>query len=239
MPTYLCHGFKWERQALRGWIIIHDVEDAQPDWIIAPASKDGILATFAREHPFVPFGPAWTREEEAPEDEDEAEGWYEPVHLLEEYSATVETREPARPFAYVADHVVRVDHGVDIGEEMRKYEALEKKVGEKDGEEGWWFERLRLGLRVFREDTMDIGWHVVVCDDEERAYEDDEESEEGEEEETTIKDEVKDAGGKEEKIDEKIKEDGKGAGESSKEERKKSLKSGLRGLLPIRKKPKA
>ena len=243
MPTYLCHGFKWERQALRGWIVLHDVEDASPDWLVAPDSRDALLSTFARDYPYIPFGPAWFRDadEERPEKEDEAEGWYSPVHLLEEYSATVETNEPGRPFTYVADHVVKVDFGVDITKEMRRYGELEK-VGEGTAD-GWWFERFRTGLSLFGNDTLDMGWHVVVCDDEERAFEDSDE--EDEVEETEQEEKTENIGAKAERRVEGEKnesvqqEPGKTPDGSGKEERKKSLKSGLKGLLPIRKKPKA
>ncbi|PNP52851.1 hypothetical protein THARTR1_06692 [Trichoderma harzianum] len=95
-----------------------------------------------------------------------------PVKLLEEYDPE-ETVMSARPFAYVADHVIRIDLSANVLEEMAKYEAL---VKERD--EGNWLERLRDDLQMGLQKGPPIGWYVVVNGDEERSVpeEDDEES---------------------------------------------------------------
>ncbi|OTA04533.1 hypothetical protein A9Z42_0051130 [Trichoderma parareesei] len=95
---------------------------------------------------------------------------FSPVKLLEEYDPE-ETSISARPFAYVADHVIRIDLSANVLEEMAKYEALVKERNE-----GNWFERLRDELQP----GSPIEWYVVVNGDEERGWpHDDEEESEG------------------------------------------------------------
>ncbi|PTB63931.1 hypothetical protein BBK36DRAFT_1083641, partial [Trichoderma citrinoviride] len=83
---------------------------------------------------------------------------WSPVKLLEEWDPE-ETSISARPFAYVADHVIRIDLSANVLEEMAKYEALVKERNE-----GSWFERLRDELQ----EGSPIEWYVVVNGDEER-----------------------------------------------------------------------
>ncbi|KAL7915729.1 hypothetical protein GGI35DRAFT_5095 [Trichoderma velutinum] len=95
-----------------------------------------------------------------------------PVKLLEEYDPE-ETTMSARPYAYVADHVIRIDLSANILEEIAKYEAL---VKERD--EGNWLEKLRDGLQLGLQKGPPIEWYVVVNGDEERGVpsDDDEDS---------------------------------------------------------------
>lgn len=177
MPTYLCHGFRWHRKSIRIFVVIHDIDDAAPEWIIAPASSRAILDTFHRAFDFLPAreasdsrpvsgdpsssGPA-TEGGGAGVGGEEGEGG-EPgegeaaVSLLEEYDpADLET--VSRPHAYVADYVVKVDSSAGVSGEIAKYEERVRA-----GEDGW-FEKLRDQLQG----GEDIGWYVVVCGDEER-----------------------------------------------------------------------
>ncbi|KAL1839327.1 hypothetical protein VTK73DRAFT_4069 [Phialemonium thermophilum] len=54
MPTYLCHGFRWARRSVRVYIILHDLDDASPEWIIPPASSQCILESFYTLFDFLP-----------------------------------------------------------------------------------------------------------------------------------------------------------------------------------------
>jgi hypothetical protein len=54
MPTYLVHGFRWPRAAIRIHIILFDLEDASSDWIVAPASAITILNSFYTLYDFLP-----------------------------------------------------------------------------------------------------------------------------------------------------------------------------------------
>jgi hypothetical protein len=54
MPTYLVHGFRWPRAAIRIHIIFFDLEDAAAEWIVAPASSITILNSFYTLYDFLP-----------------------------------------------------------------------------------------------------------------------------------------------------------------------------------------
>lgn len=54
MPTFLVHGFRWQRQNIRIHIILHDLEDAAPEWVIAPATSVTLLNSFYSLYDFLP-----------------------------------------------------------------------------------------------------------------------------------------------------------------------------------------
>jgi hypothetical protein len=54
MPTYLLHGFRWQRAAIRIHIILQDLDDAAAEWIIAPASATSIINSFYSMFDFLP-----------------------------------------------------------------------------------------------------------------------------------------------------------------------------------------
>ncbi|KAL7949936.1 hypothetical protein V8C42DRAFT_309014 [Trichoderma barbatum] len=203
MPTYLCHGFRWTRRLIRIFVILEDIEDAAPDWITGRSSSAAILGHFRTKFDYLPERLPSQRQSEqqleplqeqavqeekksahqddnlvvppsrVPDSEDSVlVNQSSPVKLLEEYDPD-ETSISARPFAYVADHVIRIDLSANIMEEMAKYEALVKERNE-----GNWLERLRDELQ----EGAPIGWYVVVNGDEERGVpqDDDEESLESE-----------------------------------------------------------
>ncbi|KAI0403730.1 hypothetical protein F4802DRAFT_276036 [Xylaria palmicola] len=121
-----------------------------------------------------------------------------PIRLLEEFDPKDETMASA-PWAYVADHVVRVDTSVSIADEMFRYEARMKRdpkramhgpsdeYGRKvlggSSKKAGWLEKLRDQLQR----GESIRWYVVVCGDEERSnpagYDEDDQLLEEEEEE--------------------------------------------------------
>ncbi|KAL2109124.1 hypothetical protein VUR80DRAFT_2958 [Thermomyces stellatus] len=181
MPTYLCHGFRWHRKNIRIFAAQHDIDDAAPEWIIAPASRRGILSTMRELYDFLPPPPPGpSSEPEAPPSERPAPGRrrkggerYASLALLEEYDPE-DLRTLNSPYAYVADHVVRVDLSAGVAAEIAAYEAGMKEsgsmsgaasdeYGRKKGTKGW-FERLRGELEAEEE----IRWYVVVCGDEKR-----------------------------------------------------------------------
>ncbi|KAI1734028.1 hypothetical protein F4680DRAFT_366093 [Xylaria scruposa] len=120
-----------------------------------------------------------------------------PIKLLEEFDPKDESMASA-PWAYVADHVVRVGTSVSIADEMFRYEARMKrdpnramhgssdeygrKVFGASSKKAGWLEKLRDQLQR----GESIRWYVVVCGDEERYnptnHDDDELLEEDEEE---------------------------------------------------------
>jgi hypothetical protein len=54
MPTYLVHGFRWQRTNIRIHIILQDLDDAAPEWIVAPATSITLLNSFYSLYDFLP-----------------------------------------------------------------------------------------------------------------------------------------------------------------------------------------
>ena len=54
MPTYLIHGFRWNRASIRIHIILQNLEDAAAEWIIAPATSITLLNSFYSMFDFLP-----------------------------------------------------------------------------------------------------------------------------------------------------------------------------------------
>ncbi|KAI1335830.1 hypothetical protein F5Y15DRAFT_396610 [Xylariaceae sp. FL0016] len=286
MPTYLCHGFRWHRRSIRTFIVVHDIEDAAPEWIVAPLGRAALLDNIHRVFDFLPDassssaaingpsprtlndgspvrrrdhghvharslsedsshhsygksherhtsagdendlervrgasagagtkGPSspsisrkrsksflrWPKpsEHEQEESPDSSSSLARPtlgdgyarrehavISLLEEYDASDETRVCA-PWAYVADHVVRVDTSVSLAEEISRYEKSHntkehhkakamhgpsdetgRKIQGAGMRKAGWFEKLRDHMQK----GESIRWYVVVCADEERGF---------------------------------------------------------------------
>ncbi|KAJ8071754.1 hypothetical protein OCU04_002070 [Sclerotinia nivalis] len=54
MPTYLVHGFRWHRTNIRIHIILNDLEDASPEWLMAPRTSNALLNSFYTQFDFLP-----------------------------------------------------------------------------------------------------------------------------------------------------------------------------------------
>ncbi|KAH9908645.1 hypothetical protein F4778DRAFT_355991 [Xylariomycetidae sp. FL2044] len=268
MPTYLCHGFRWHRKSIRYFVVIQNIDDAAPEWIVAPGSALGLLEQFYELFDFLPASapppsaaeleyqkhayansydshndpyrhhendelrgryddggsgggrrrssksrsrsrkrsksrsrrPKTRARDEPrelpppmpppppppppppllpPPDEDLLFNDWSPVKFLEEYDPT-NLSVVSGPWAYVADHVVRVDTSISIAEEIGRYEAQVKtekdkpisgpsdetgrRVNTVGSKKAGWFEKLRDQLQR----GESIRWYVVVCEDEER-----------------------------------------------------------------------
>ncbi len=266
MPTYLCHGFRWQRRSIRVYVVVQDLDDASPEWIIPAASSQCLLESFYNLFEFLPYcappdngtdyeltpptepspsvddeihayaaaaqrgdGRVRSRSitqggqrqtsfsspqarsrsrsrsfsnnqsnghgklppaavpqslegsdgQDAREDDIRAQDW-SIVKLLEEFDP-MDLSEVSRPYAYVADHVVRVDLSASIFDEIQRYEerlrgdqdppiigpsheTSRKKSGKKQG----WLEKLRDQLQR----DEDIKWYMVVNGDEVRDFRD-------------------------------------------------------------------
>ncbi|EFX05639.1 hypothetical protein CMQ_3708 [Grosmannia clavigera kw1407] len=181
MPTYLVHGFRWQRASIRVFVILRNVEDASPDWIVRPASACSLLDAFQASFGFLPpratagsvlvsslsSASSTSSSTSVPSSASTAtstsilasQAGY-PVRLLEEFDpADLET--VTTPYAYVADHVVPVDRSVSIVDAMAAYERR-PKVATADP----WLDRLRDQLQP----GEDLRWYVVVNGDEERDW---------------------------------------------------------------------
>ncbi|KAK0751078.1 hypothetical protein B0T18DRAFT_288696, partial [Schizothecium vesticola] len=215
MPTYLCHGFRWQRRSIRVYVVVQNLDDASPEWIIPAKSATCILDSFYNLFDFLPYcspsGPGFAsdsdgddsyalqqtprdrdrsrsasvhapshRSRDPPKDDFGAQDW-SVVKVLEEYDPQNLT-EVSRPYAYVADYVVRVDLSVSIAEEMHRYEERARgdrdppmlghasdETGRKKGNKRTgWFEKLRDQLQR----GEDIRWYIVVNGDEVRDWPD-------------------------------------------------------------------
>ncbi|KAI5868366.1 hypothetical protein GGS23DRAFT_24696 [Durotheca rogersii] len=54
MPTYLCHGFRWHRRSIRYFVVLRNVDDAAPEWIVARRSSIALLDQFYELFDFLP-----------------------------------------------------------------------------------------------------------------------------------------------------------------------------------------
>ncbi|KAH8912353.1 hypothetical protein BR93DRAFT_74303 [Coniochaeta sp. PMI_546] len=55
MPAYLCHGFRWQRRSVRVFVIVQNLDDASPEWIIPARSSQCILESFYNLFDFLPY----------------------------------------------------------------------------------------------------------------------------------------------------------------------------------------
>ncbi|KAJ9132518.1 hypothetical protein NKR23_g11185 [Pleurostoma richardsiae] len=55
MPTYLCHGFRWHRQSIRVYVVVQNLDDAAPEWVVRPASANALLGSFYDLFDFLPY----------------------------------------------------------------------------------------------------------------------------------------------------------------------------------------
>ncbi|OHE95737.1 hypothetical protein CORC01_09021 [Colletotrichum orchidophilum] len=211
MPTYLCHGFRWDRRSIRVFVVVQNIDDAAPEWIIAPNSSPAILESFYSLFDFLPEPTPDESEAQRdkkkrnkskaskaaalrneydvpastvpPEEDDVLQNDWSAVKLLEEYDPT-DLSYVSRPYAYVADHVVRIDLSNSITEEIMRYEErlsetkamasapsdeFYKAKKSSSGKKAGWFEKLRDQLQR----GEDIRWYIVVCGDEVRDFPED------------------------------------------------------------------
>lgn len=54
MPTYLCHGFRWNRRSIRVYVVVQNLDDAAPEWIIKRGSARSLIGSFYNLFDFLP-----------------------------------------------------------------------------------------------------------------------------------------------------------------------------------------
>ncbi|TPX07312.1 uncharacterized protein E0L32_010734, partial [Thyridium curvatum] len=54
MPTYLCHGFRWQRRSIRVYVVVQNLDDAAPEWIIRRGTSRALLSSFYSLFDFLP-----------------------------------------------------------------------------------------------------------------------------------------------------------------------------------------
>ncbi|KAI9756444.1 MAG: Transcription initiation protein spt3 [Chaenotheca gracillima] len=174
MPAYLLHGFRWHRPEIRVYVVLANVDDASPDWVMGPATSAAIVDSFREVMPVL-----------------EEEGVN--LRLVEQHDESDTGRTAvAQPYAFVADQFIRVGLSVDVEEAMRI------ATGAMEGEGGGVEATLNKGDRASVPDEGDlndpsseaakrkrrdaafallrdgiqtgekIGWYIVWCGDEVR-----------------------------------------------------------------------
>lgn len=54
MPTYLCHGFKWQRRSIIVYIVVQNVDNAAPEYIVRSGSPYSLISSFYTLFDFLP-----------------------------------------------------------------------------------------------------------------------------------------------------------------------------------------
>ncbi|KAF2711366.1 pre-mRNA-splicing factor prp1 [Pleomassaria siparia CBS 279.74] len=96
MPTWLVHGFRWPRPAIRIHTIIQNLDDVAPEWLMAPSTTDALLENFNKLHPQMMI--------------------HLPGLRFVEQHDPVDLKTTSQPYAYICDQVHEVTLGVDIDE---------------------------------------------------------------------------------------------------------------------------
>ncbi|KAF9733138.1 hypothetical protein PMIN06_011568 [Paraphaeosphaeria minitans] len=96
MPTWLAHGFRWPRVAIRIHIILENLEDCAAEWLMAPATTAQLTQNFRKQFP-------------------EQLAHLPSLRFIEQYDPDDELTKD-QPYAYVCDQVTEIKLGVDIDE---------------------------------------------------------------------------------------------------------------------------
>ncbi|KAF2257772.1 hypothetical protein CC78DRAFT_179555 [Lojkania enalia] len=96
MPTWLVHGFRWPRPLIRIHIILQNLDDCAPEWLMAPATASELMDNFNQLYPdIMPKLPSLRFIEQ-----------YDPEDLISK----------DHPYAYVCDQVHEIQLSVDVDE---------------------------------------------------------------------------------------------------------------------------
>jgi hypothetical protein len=98
MPTWIVHGFRWPRAQIRIHVILQNLDDAAPEWLMAPATTACLTKNFHDQWP-------------------EQMAQLPDLRFIEQYDPEDLTVKD-QPYAYVCDIVREVKLGVDV-EEIR------------------------------------------------------------------------------------------------------------------------
>jgi hypothetical protein len=94
MPTWIVHGFRWPRAQIRIHVILQNLDDAAPEWLMAPATTACMMANFKQQWP------------------DEMSK-LPALRFIEQYDPDDLTVKD-QPYAYVCDQVHEIKLGVDF-----------------------------------------------------------------------------------------------------------------------------
>jgi hypothetical protein len=94
MPTWIVHGFRWPRAQIRIHVILQNLDDAAPEWLMAPATTACLTKNFHDQWP--------QHMAQLPD-----------LRFIEQYDPEDLTVKD-QPYAYVCDIVREVKLGVDV-----------------------------------------------------------------------------------------------------------------------------
>jgi hypothetical protein len=94
MPTWIVHGFRWPRAQIRIHVILQNLDDAAPEWLMAPATTACLTKNFHDQWP-------------------EQMAQLPDLRFIEQYDPEDLTVKD-QPYAYVCDIVREVKLGVDV-----------------------------------------------------------------------------------------------------------------------------
>ncbi|EOA85016.1 hypothetical protein ACJQWK_06870 [Exserohilum turcicum] len=96
MPTWLVHGFRWPRAQVRIHIILQNIDDAAPEWLMAPATVAAMTTNFKHQWP-------------------EIMAKLPALQFIEQYDPE-DLSVKDQPYAYVCDTVREIKLGIDVDE---------------------------------------------------------------------------------------------------------------------------
>ena len=152
MPIFLVHGFKWPRvgpshSTIRPWIILNNVDDAAPDYLMQETTPAALKASFQRKFPEIM--------QHLPE-----------LHFVEQYDPDNPTI--FQPFAFVADKVITGDLSINVREaqcqlvispaEWEAFADLKDNLAGEDAEIGWYVVYNGDVDRAGYQTTLGEGW---------------------------------------------------------------------------------
>lgn len=103
MPVYLVHGFRWPRSAIRIFIILNNIDEAAPEWIVGPTTSAALRDSLETCYPNIMRS-------------------LPNLRFVEQYDPSDESGVNAlsQPFAFVADRVEECTLSLDVSESMKK-----------------------------------------------------------------------------------------------------------------------
>ena len=126
MPRYLLHGFKWPRIPIRTHIIVNDIDDASPDYLMQATTPPALRESFYQLFPSIM--------DRLPE-----------IQFIEQYDPDGVTH--CQPYAFVADTVIVGDSDQDLSQAQATCSVanktwvamvdLKEALGVADAELGW------------------------------------------------------------------------------------------------------
>ena len=96
MPTWLVHGFRWPRAQIRIHVILQNLDDAAPEWLMAPATAACMTENFKTQWP-------------------EQMAQLPDLRFIEQYDPD-DIVAKDQPYAYVCDIVQEIKLGIDVDE---------------------------------------------------------------------------------------------------------------------------